>query len=468
MSSSSPVPPDADLARLRAADPAAGSTVDLEALRAAVEARRSASQADGAGASSTDAAAQEALSQGVGDDLARARARRRLQWPARVAVAAAAALVVGGGGGYALGAAAGGGAADGVTVADVAGGGSEESLSAASENGVQPEGAVVGPRTAAGDAALWAPGGRTVFTGPSLGTATGSAAAWALDAPAAFTEERVTQVATALGLDGVRLEDGVWRAGAQPGSGPVLDVQPDGLTSASFYDPATDPWACGEDDLGADGACTERDLGPAPDAATAEADTLELLTAFGLDPAGFQVASEAADSTWTHVSAELLVDGRPSGLQWSAQWTGGGLQSLYGPLAPVTALGEYAVVSPAEAVARLGDPRFGADGGMVVPFAARGLETDAVAPTIEPDLGSSLVLPEAPTGTPPAPLTPGAAVPWPVTTVELVEARLVTALHHGAGGAAALLPTYELADATGATWRVLALAEQHLELGGGR
>ncbi|NCT92197.1 hypothetical protein GXB85_14730 [Cellulomonas sp. APG4] len=476
MSSSSPVPPDADLARLRAADPAAGTEVDLAALRAAVDARRAAPDGATPGGAAAESAPDGTSSGSAGasggtDELARARARR-LQWPARVAVAAAAALVVGVGGGYALGAAGGG--SDYYSVADAAdAGASEESASGAAEGGAGPEGMIEGPRAgtagAAGDAALWAPGGRTVFTGASLGNATASATAWALDAPAAFTEDRVTQVATALGLEDVRLEDGVWRAGGEPGQGPVLDVQPDGLTSTSFYDPATDPWACGADELTDDGACAERDLGPAPAPAQAEADTVELLTAIGLTAADLAVTSESPDGVWVHVTAEIQVDGRPSGLQWSATWTGGGLQSLYGPLAPLTELGEYDVVSPAEAVERLSDPRFGADGGMAIPYAAaRGAEADAVAPSIEPDAPTGLVLPERPSGEPPTPLAPGAAVPWPVTTVELVGARLVLAVHHGSDGAAALLPTYELADAAGSTWRVLALDEQHLDLSGGR
>lgn len=471
--SSAPVPPDEDLARLRAADPAAGSTVDLTALRAAVDARRTEAAADGVTDGPSGANPAPGTPSGI-DELARARARR-LQWPARVAVAAAAALVVGGGGGFALGASGAG--SEQLAVSDA--GGAEESWSGAADGGAVPEGMVPqedmapesmaeGPRLGgAGDAALWAPGGRTVFTGAaSLSTAAGSATAWALDATASFSEERVTQVADALGLDAVRLEDGVWRAGAEPGAGPVLDVQPDGLTSASFYDPAADPWACGVDDLTEDGACTERDLGPAPEPGAAEADTVELLTALGVPTSDLSVTSEAPDATWVHVTAEPQVDGRPTGLPWSATWTGGGLQSLYGPLASLTELGEYAVVSPAQAVERLGDPRFG-DGGMAMPFAARG-EVDAVAPTVEPGAAGGLVLPERPTGEPPTPLSPGAAVPWPVMTVELVTARLVLAVHHGAGGAAALLPTYELADATGATWRVLALDEQHLDLAGGR
>src|SRR5690606_24884530 len=79
------------VARLRAADPAAGAEPDVSALRATVDERRL------AGATAGTTAAPR-------DDLAAARARRWSRW-APLAGAAAAALVIGTGGGYAIGAA---------------------------------------------------------------------------------------------------------------------------------------------------------------------------------------------------------------------------------------------------------------------------------------------------------------------------------------------------------------------------
>ena len=128
------------------------------------------------------------------------------------------------------------------------------------------------------------------------------------------------------------------------------------------------------------------------------------------------------------------------------------MQSLYAPLAPLVELGSYDVVSPTEAVARLGDPRFGASGGGgVMPLAAEGMRAD--------DSVSSV--PTEPTV--PATPTAGSPLAWPVQEVTLVSARLGVALTTLPTGASVLVPTYELADADGATWSVIAVVDDQLD-----
>src|SRR5690606_23643260 len=115
------------------------------------------------------------------------------------------------------------------------------------------------------------------------------------------------------------------------------------------------------------GTCAEPEHGapPAGDAAVDELRTV--LTSLGLDTAGYevladeQVADQGAPRATT-VTAYEVVDGQRTGTAWSATFSGAGLSSLYGSLAPRVPLGSYDVVSPAEAVERLGDPRFSPGG----------------------------------------------------------------------------------------------------------
>ena len=425
---------DAVLARLRAADPAARSVPDLTALRAAVDARAAAP-----------------------DELAARRARRWTQWPARVAGAAAVALLVGGGGGYVLGAgAADGGAAGGPSVAmaesDTAGGGADEQTAA--ESAPMPDAPVDarGSGPLADDMAYPGYGGRTVFSQSGLSTEAGSAPAWAFDGAAAFDAETFGRVAAVLGVEGDVVEqDGLLAVGPQDGTGPAATLYADGGASLNFFDPTKDPWACGQerqpDPEGGD--IEPCDLGPAPSGDAAFAPVRDALAAAGLDPGAFELVEEEwSEPGWTYVTAHRLVDGRRTGDAWTATLTGAGLQSLYGSLAPLVPLGDYAVVSPADAVARLGDPRF-ASGGPIA-WAEGGLMAETpVGPAVSG---------------PPAVPAPGGPIAWPVTQVEIVEARLVTSTHHQPGGAVLLLPTYELVDATGATWSVLAVADALLDM----
>jgi len=66
---------------------------------------------------------------------------------------------------------------------------------------------------------------------------------------------------------------------------------------------------------------------------------------------------------------------------------------------------------------------------------------------------------------PTVPATPGAGSPlaWPVQEVTLVSARLGVALTTLPTGASVLVPTYELADADGTTWSVIAVVDDQLD-----
>ena len=454
---------DAYVDRLRAADPAAGLDTDLTGLRAAVASR----------------AALAGVPSVVPDELA-ARRSRRFGRPARVAAAAAAVLVVGSGG-YALGVGTSPTSVQGAAPVISLGGPGGARVSAA---GGSAEGPVTpAPEALAGGKGLsqldvgfggwW---GRTVFTSTGLSTTGGSAEAWALDPSSTFSEATATAAATALGLAGApALVGGAWQVGPNDGTGPTLTLSPDGQGSLSFYDPTVDPWRCVATDAPTvvpdasaapdraiapgEPQCSEADLGPAPGSDAAAARLREVLRALSIDDSTYEMVPEDyGDTMWSYVTAYQVVDGQRTGLTWSAAMTGAGLSSLYGSTAPLVSLGRYDVVSPAEAVTRLGDPRFGASGGYPLAADVAGgmaessgssTGTGAIAPAPEPTL-------------PPVP-RPGQAFSWPVQTVEITAARLGVAQTWQGDGSVVLVPTYALTGADGSTWSVIAVSDAALD-----
>ncbi len=461
--------PDEDtyVDRLRAVDPAAGVDTDLTALRAAVAARTGLESAAGT----------------APDELA-ARRRHRFARAARVAAAAAAVLVVGSGG-YALGVGRAPvsmqGAAPAITL-DGAGGGAAGPRDGAAVGSAEGS-AQAGASALAGDTRIASSGlarggwwGRTVFTSAGLSTQGGTAQAWAMDPTSTFNEATVAAAAKALGVAGVpALVDGSWQLGSSDGTGPTVTLSPDGQGSLSFYDPSVDPWGCvatdaataapdapvepGRDIAPGEPNCTQRDLGPAPGTDAAAARLREVLAALGIDTSTYElVAENYGDTTWTYVTAYQVVDGQRTGVTWSAAMTGAGLSSLYGSTAPLVSLGRYDVVSPAQAVARLGDPRFGSSGGY--PLAA----SDTVKLAEGSGSGASAVAP-APAPEPTLPSVPraGQSFTWPVQTVQITQARLGIALSWQQDGAVVLVPTYLLTGSDGSTWSVIAVSDAALD-----
>ncbi|HMO11816.1 MAG TPA: hypothetical protein PKB06_10025 [Actinotalea sp.] len=450
---------DEALARVRAAAPDVDADLDLPVLKAAVDARRAAP--DGAA--------------GPVDQLAARRARRT--W-LPVAAAAAGALVLGTGGGVAIGAGLGSdrsaSGTDLLVAADDRGSGSSPM-----------EGAVPGmaPGMAQSEAAggadramsYWGYG-RTVFTASGLSTEGGSATAYGLDARGAFTADTMARVAAALGVAGSPVQqDGAWLVGSNDGSSASLWMYPDGTASVSYYNPGVDPWYCA--DAGApDGGTSSdagtgevmplpapvcddkaRDLGAAPQGADLEAAMRSVLGSIGVDADSYEIVAEPAyDQSWAYVTAHQLLDGKRSGLTWSGSWTGGGLQSLYGSLAALVSLGDYPVISPAAAVERLNDPRFGASGGPIA--YADGL---ARAEGMEGDVATSDV-PDAPKATVPPVASPGSPIAWPVANVAIVSAELILSAQYAQDGTVVVAPTYQLTGDDGSVWSVIAVADSGL------
>ena len=442
---------DVAFARLQAADPAAGSEPNLPALYAA--------GAEGTGV--TVAAPQ--------DELAARRNRRAPRWLSIAAAVAGVAVI--GGGSYAYGV---NNAPETVASAPAI------TLGQAPGPEVARDEAATSMAAGSPDAAkLMYPwyGGRTVFTADGLSTEGGSGGAWGFDAAGVYSEATVVAAAAALGVAGEpRLEYGTWTVGPNDGSGPSVSLSPDGLASLSYYDPTRDPWNCAVSapDSGgsvegeaADGGvalpepvidggqskCPTPVNAPTGDAAVQQAK--DVLASLGIDTAGYEfaVSTEPSSPQVTYVTASQSLDGQLTGVTASVTVVADGVQSVYAPLAPMVALGTYDVVSPTEAVERLGDPRFGVTGGGVMPLAAEGMRV----------ADDSVVSPEMTEPTVPATPEAGSPLAWPVQEVTLVSARLGVALTTLPTGASVLVPTYELADADGVTWSVIAVVDDQLD-----
>jgi len=477
--------------RLRGADPAARVEPDRIALDAAVRARVAA----------------------PADALAVVRARRwRGSWLA-VAAVAAGTLVIGSAG-FALGHSGGGGGAATTAGAVITIGQGAAGQGAANQGAGQSSAAVPAPELASGrtDSASLLPsgyGGRTIFTATGLSGDAGSAQAWTYEPSAVFSAETANRIARALGLTGsAALVGGAWTVGPTDGSGPSLQVQPDGVGSLNYYDPTLNPHGCpavvpqgavgsvpagpAGDGAGSAGSgassesvvpaapaakptanprpeppqtCTNASTTAAPQGDDAIAKVKGLIGTLGLDAGAFEYeAQDSGLAQSSYVTASQVVGGERTGAALNIGLVGGGVELIYGPLAPVSSLGSYDVVSAQEAVARLTDPRFGASyGGPLLYAAGKGvLEGDAPPTTSQGGTTTSAPGPQAPVRTPPPAARPGAPFAWPVTEVRLTSARLGLTMSMLPDGTTVLLPAYALSSADGQSWSVLAVAGSQL------
>ena len=333
--------------------------------------------------------------------------------------------------------------------------------------------------------------GRIVFTASGLSSDAGSSTAWGYDPGAVFSRQTATRAAAAFGFDGEpTLVDGSWIVGSNDGTGPTLQLMPDGMASLNFWDPTMDPYGCAvavpEGDgmsVGApDGSsansggstdpvkppvpdCTKR--GPnAPQGDAAVAQVKDLLTALGVDSAGYEFeAMDYGTSDSSYVIAYQVVDNQRSGATWSVSFVGRQIQSAYGGLAPLVSLGTYDVVSAATAVDRLSDPRYGMGfWGGPMPYYA--MDSAVAGPAMksgdDPAVTSGDTV-AAPRPTLPPTVQPGDQFSWPVQTVTITKGRLGVALYTQADGSTVLIPTYELSDGDGSTWSVVAVDDASLD-----
>ncbi|UJP40876.1 hypothetical protein [Cellulomonas palmilytica] len=474
---------DEALRRVAEADPAAGATLDTGRLHATLAASTGVSIATGAAADAPetvgDAAAPGSEQPAQLDELAAARARRlrRTRWIGAAAAVAAFAAV--GGGGYAIGA-QGGSPEVAAAISLDAGAGAGAAEEAAEDSGVMTMGGTApagGFATEAGQRAAdrlmpgWGYGGRQVFHGEGLSDETGEHAAWAFDAASVYSEATLRAVAEVFGVTGDVSDEYGLTLGPVDGSAANVSLSPDGMASVAYYDPTRDPWGCEQismpDKPNSDVAGTSQGVdgveapepaadctGDAPSQKSATATAKKTLEDLGLDAGDYTFEVTTDSGAGTNVLATLVVDGQATQAVWSFLVMSDGVQSAYGPIAPVVELGDYDVISAADAVERLNDPRFSGGWGGVWPLAAGAREEAALA-------GKAASADE-----PGVPATPRAGDPiaWPVTQVAITSARLGVALQVLDDGASVLVPAYELSDDSGATWSVIAVEDDQLDL----
>ena len=226
----------------------------------------------------------------------------------------------------------------------------------------------------------------------------------------------------------------------------------DGTLSFSYSNPVINPWNCKETDE--TGACVPSGDGTVPGEEAAIDSLRSVIAATGRDPEAYQYGSETWEGALTRTAqAWPVIDGQRIDQPWTLELATEGIVSSYGGLAPIVPLGDYEVVSEQEAFERLSDTRFGAQ-MTNLPIAMR-----TTADAAEGDAATEWVPPTEPPATP----TAGAALAWPVNQVDIVSARLGLASQWQPDGSVVVVPAYELTDAEGGTWSVIAVADSALD-----
>ncbi|MCU1410626.1 MAG: hypothetical protein JWR04_1333 [Rhodoglobus sp.] len=341
--------------------------------------------------------------------------------------------------------------------------------------------------------------------GAGLSTDTGSGEVYQLVLDGE-PEQRASDIAGLFGVDGSPAKSSysdpsypTWVVGPEDGSAPTVSVTWAGTGDWWYSDPAAssvyicDPSVTAEQSV--DYGCTlpadaPENLAPSEDEARAQTQSLLASTGFEVDAADITTYSDDWSTTAT---ANLVVGGAKTALDWSITWSNTGeISWAYGHSVTVQSRGSYGTVSAVDAVDRLEDGRWwgsaGPDyqGGGAIAYAAD-LKTGAAdeptteqttAPEAEPTAPAP-VDPEAtaepaptePVPTEPVPTEPVPTDPVPVDpiptdapTPEVVNVTVETAeptllLMWDADGGAWLVPGYAMKVADGWWSSVVSLVD---------
>lgn len=325
---------------------------------------------------------------------------------------------------------------------------------------------------AAGDSAWYGGwGGNSVFTGGGFSNETSTAMVYGFDARTAATQEAAQRLVDALGMTGTpTLSDGSWTL--ENGEDTYLALSLDATASFSYWswDQETDPYAACDwiweeqtEEISEAEAqeldqkmndCLAENAPDLPSADEAIFKTRDLMAQIGLSPENYTFESPEYPEEDYGPQFERTVIGRrmvadqTTSVEIYAQWRGDSLVGINGGLAEPVSLGDYPIVSEAEAMERLTDPRFG-----VVGISGDG--------GIEPAEYEEWVPPTQ------APATPdvGAAVDWYVSTVNLTSVRLgLSQVWQSVDDSVRLVPAYEFTAENGFTYSVIALADSALNI----
>lgn len=262
--------------------------------------------------------------------------------------------------------------------------------------------------------------------------------------------------------------------------------------SLDYSNPALDPW-CEEMKTemensdeesgwfgygpgpGGPAVITCAELGPAPDDATAIATAQEFLSQLGIDATGYtfevlpsyaysemEMAGDEAFATSAPddspgdnpemATAEVAISPTDSPLagfrDWHVSTTSAGISYASIQFGELVELGDYPVISPAEAVQRVNDVRF-QQLGAYIPTLDYYDESGYYEEWVEPE--------------PLPPVSPGELIPFPLTESPVTAAELHTGIVSLWDGTEFIVPVYDLSDADGNHWQVMGLAEEALD-----
>jgi hypothetical protein len=220
--------------------------------------------------------------------------------------------------------------------------------------------------------------------GPGLASAGGSGSVYALERRGT-PESVLREIGRAFDLEGEAKRSSWYNdsypsyvLGPEDGSAPSVTISWIGTGNWWYSDPVAGGWwSCPSSDGGADGVVSESAddvageecvppemiVGEMPTEAEAREQARAIFAATGLDVAasGIRVM---ADDWQTVASANLVVDGFSTAVEWSVGWgQSGQVAWAYGNAVDAVNRGSFGTVSPRDAVERLSDGRwFGAAG----------------------------------------------------------------------------------------------------------
>lgn len=290
-------------------------------------------------------------------------------------------------------------------------------------------------------------GQRRHFTFPAFDDAAGETTVYAVDNASRYGEVELVRIAAVFGVEGVPVNEDYqgWRIGDQESVS--LSARDGSFSFSSRHgDPVSDcVSATGQIDQATYDQCLQQV--PMPTEEESRSAMVTLLTALGIDEDDVLMTIDDSPKLprTQMITASRIVEEKATPVVISAYVTHEGIVSAYGALGDIVPVGDYDIVSPAEAAQRL--------------------NTSAFAPQLvsPPDtVDDSPVIDPAPAVPPPVP-TPGSAVPWGISEHTIVSARLGLSTINAPDASVYIVPAYEFTDTERNTWSVIALAQSELD-----
>lgn len=309
--------------------------------------------------------------------------------------------------------------------------------------------------------------GKFTYNTSNLPTEATTSEVWVFNGKETYNEDKLNALKPIFGVEGENVKDSSSLL-VKSTNGKILTMAPDSMTSINYYDPSFDPYACVNTTLPIEPRADEMiepdggyvDVMPPQDCENNEIkgklsdeesinNSKEILNALGYnsDELTYQVTSYDDVMQFVNVSLNNSSDSN----LWTFNYAGEGLNSFYGPVAPLVSLGNYPVISAQEAGERLNDVKFGGSDNY---YHIMSEETSVSVTPENQTLQEEM--------TPPDVLNPGDLLPWKVTNVNLIESELTTQVKY-LNNITFIMPTYILTgENENQTWAVNAISSEAL------